>query len=62
MCQGSSVEFIAEQVQEHLDTDPTYWNEDQGCIMFGDVPVFYERFDDVFVLDIEGIQLEVPRI
>ena len=53
--------FIREQFQQYGDTDPTTAFQNAGLIMFDDVPVFYARFPDHFLLDIEGIQLKVPR-
>jgi hypothetical protein len=60
MC--SNIEFIAQQVQEHYDVDPVYFLEDEACIMFDQTPVFVKRFEDHFVLEIEGEEYEVPRI
>lgn len=56
------LEFIVVQIQENLDLDPMYWNEDEGCIKFDETPVFYKRFDDHFMVEIDGVELEVPRI
>ena len=57
-----TLEFIAEQFQEFADTDPVHWCSDEGAIWFDDVPVLYQRFEDHFRLDVEGIVVEVPRI
>ena len=42
-------EFVAEQFQEHADNDP------------GEVPVFYQRQDDCFILEAHGEVVELPR-
>lgn len=56
-----TLEFIADQFAEYADTDPVHWNEVEGCIMFDTTPVFYTRFPDHFVLDVEGTVFELPR-
>ena len=53
--------FVAEQFQEHADSDPVHWNSDEGCIYFGEVPVFYQRKDDCFILEARGEVVELPR-
>ncbi|QPL38269.1 hypothetical protein IT881_08865 [Erythrobacter sp. A30-3] len=54
-------EFVAEQFQEHADTDPVHWNSDEGCIYFGEVPVFYQRQNDCLILEAHGEVVELPR-
>lgn len=56
------LEFIVTQIQENLDLDPTYWNENEGCIKFDETPVFYTRYEDHFMIEIDGVEMEVPRI
>jgi len=38
-----------------------HWNSDEGCIYFGEVPVFYQRQDDCFILEAHGEVVELPR-
>ena len=54
-------DFVAEQFLEHADTDPVHWAEIEGCIFFGEVPVFYQRRDDCFILEANGEVVELPR-
>ena len=56
-----TLEFIADQFVEYADTDPVHWNSDEGCIIFDNTPVFYTRYSDHFVLDVEGTVVELPR-
>ncbi len=58
------IEFIADQFQKYADLDPVHAFEAEGCIRFGadETPVFYKRFDDHFVIEIDGVEMEVPRI
>lgn len=55
------IEFIAEQFQQYADLDPVHAFEVEGCIRFGDTPVFYQRHADHFVLEVAGAEYEVPR-
>ncbi len=56
------LEFVANQFQTFADTDPVHWNSDEGCIHFDGIPVFYKRFDDHFLLEIDGGELAIPRL
>lgn len=55
------LDFVADQVQSNYDIDPQYFLEDEACIIFDSTPVFVTRFEDHFVLDVEGITYQVPR-
>ncbi|MBA4228748.1 MAG: hypothetical protein C0456_19265 [Hyphomonas sp.] len=56
------LEFVADQFQQYADSDPVHWNSEEGCIKFGETPVFYKRFDDHFEIEIDGVTMEIPRI
>lgn len=64
MVQFVDLDFIAESFQQFADTDPVHWDSDEGCIKFGadETPVFYKRYDDHFMIEIDGVEMEVPRI
>lgn len=55
------LEFVVEQFQQFADLDPVHAFETEGCICFGNTPVFYQRHPDHFVLEVEGESYEVPR-
>lgn len=56
------LEFVAEQFQTYADLDPTHWNEAAGSIPMCGVLIYYQRFEDHFVLEIAGEEYEIPRI
>lgn len=56
------LEFIADQFQTYADLDPIHAFSEEGCILFDDTPVFYQRHSDHFLLEVEGQEYEVPRI
>ena len=55
------LEFVANQFQQFADLDPIHCFSDEGCVVFDGFPVYYQRWDDVFVLTVDNVQLEVPR-
>lgn len=56
------LELLCDNVQTYLDTDPTYWMEDQAAFPWDGVMVFYTRLADVFILEVEGMEVICPRL
>ena len=53
-------EMIDEMVA-NLDTDPTYWMENEGVVSFGVEKIHYVRLPDEFKLTVAGATMYVPR-
>lgn len=56
-----TIEDMIADIQQYLDTDPTYWMEDEGVVTFGDDKIHYVRLPDEFRLTVDGATLFVPR-
>jgi hypothetical protein len=55
------LELLEDHVLNYLDLDPRFWDQDEGAFDFCGERVFYRRLPDAFMLEVAGLELELPR-
>jgi hypothetical protein len=56
-----TIDDIIADIQQYLDTDHRYFDQDEGVIDFGSERIAYVRLPDEFKLTVDGATLFVPR-
>jgi len=57
-----NLEQLCEDVQEFLDLDPVHWSSDEGYFPYDGTDVFYRKLPDHFVLEVNGMEVTIPRL
>jgi hypothetical protein len=55
------IEQLCSDVQEFLDTDPRFFDADEGSFEYHYERVYFTKLDDRFVLEVQGIEVRCPR-
>jgi hypothetical protein len=55
------LEQLIADVQEHLDFDPRFWDQQSGSMEWDGVRVFFSKGDDWIILHVANVEVEVAR-
>lgn len=55
------IEQLCSDAQEFLDTDPRFFDEDAGSFEYHSERIYFTKLPDVFVLEVQGIEVTCVR-
>ena len=55
------IQWIVEEVEQHLDTHPDTWNRSSGTLQFAGESVRYCRGPDILTLTVRGQEIMLLR-
>ncbi|NML04296.1 hypothetical protein [Sphingomonas sp. G-3-2-10] len=55
------IEQLCSDAQEFLDSDPRFFNENEGSFEYHYERVFFTKTPDLFVLEVQGIEVSCIR-
>lgn len=55
------IEQLCSDVQEFLDSDPRFFDEDEGSFEYDAQRIYFTKLPDLFVLEVQGVEVSCMR-